>query len=45
MFSPTATEEDIAEGMTQIQFKEIYILKREIEGKISIPCTERFSRF
>ena len=30
MFSPTATEEDIAEGMTQIQFKEIYILKRGI---------------
>ena len=35
MFSPTATEEDIAEGMNQIQFKEIYILKRGIGGAMN----------
>ena len=32
MFSSTATEEEIAQGMAQIQFKENYIiLNREIE--------------
>ena len=35
MFNPTATEEEIAKGMAQIQFKENYILKRGIGGAMN----------